>query len=327
MNKAEYLAVRGHISFEKPLGITLAIMAADVCLVLLGFWLIGMDSTFSFIAGSLVLTVFYFHNFALLHEAGHNNVHEKRWVNTLIGHYNSIFCFMPYFPWKLMHNEHHTWSGNIDKDPTLKNVKDIRARGKIRWIERFSWQSWIPLAGLMQHIVFWSYPLTLWRSGKMNKKNFTQSLISIGWLVAAYFALFALLPEYVNMGNLWLSFILYLMMTELVNLPHHVNMPTFSTTPERNKLHPWEQHITTRSCYYPKCVSELMVLNFNFHTEHHFFPSLPWYRLRQLRSLIKDNLGQEYTEVVGIGWNLANRAKDPADILLPEPTHPLLQSA
>jgi fatty acid desaturase len=76
------------------------------------------------------------------------------------------------------------------------------------------------------------------------------------------------------------------------------------------KLPLWEQYRATRSCYYPPGISELLVLNFNFHTEHHLFPDLPWYRLRDARASLRAMLGERYQEAIGIAWNIQNRGRD-----------------
>jgi len=93
-------------------------------------------------------------------------------------------------------------------------------------------------------------------------------------------------------------------MEELVNLPHHVGLPAVG-----GRLPPWEQHRVTRSCHYPRGLSELIVLNFNFHVEHHLFPSLPWFRLRRARALVQRSLAGQYEEWAGASWNLHHRAR------------------
>ena len=324
MDKSGYMAVREQLSFEKPLWVTLLVIAADIALLCLAFWLVRMDSLGAFLLAQPLFTLFYFHNFALLHEAGHGNVHPKRWVNTLIGHYASLFCFMPYFPWKFIHQEHHVWAGNVDKDPTMKNLKTMRQTQHVNPVGRVAWRSWVPLPALAQHFVFWFYPLAMREAGKMTKKALLQSCFSIGLLAVFYISILHFFPAWVSFHNLGISLIFYLMMTELVNLPHHVMVPTFRTSEKRAKLHPWEQHITTRSCHYPYFLSEVLTLNFNLHTEHHFFPNLPWYRLRTLQRHLKSSLAQEYNEVYGLNWNLTNRSKDLRDLMLTEIPHPLL---
>jgi fatty acid desaturase len=116
------------------------------------------------------------------------------------------------------------------------------------------------------------------------------------WLVA---------PDVVAPSNWLLAVLLFLITEEVVNLPHHFDVSTFD-----GKLPIWEQYRATRSCYYPPVISELLVLNFNFHTEHHLFPSLPWYRLRGARSLLKQALGSRYQEAVGVEWNVQQRKRD-----------------
>jgi len=316
MDRVAYMAMKDVLSFEKPLWITLAVLAADLLLFLFGFWLIEQKSFFAFLLSPFIFALFFFHNFAILHECGHGSVHRLRWVNDLIGHYASIFCFLPYYPWKYIHQEHHVWSGNLDRDPTMKNLKQIAEQQKVPLAVRIAWRSWIPLAGLWQHFVFWFYPAAMWRSGKMTPEAFRRSCFSVLWLVVVYIALFALLPHWFNMGNFGLALLIYLIGVELVNLPHHSDMPSFRDGKPITKLHPWEQHLSTRTCYYPFGLSELLTLNFNLHTEHHFFPHLPWYRLKQVRRMLKPALEGRYNEVIGIRWNLANRRRDPNDIML-----------
>lgn len=325
MQKSDFLNIRQQLSFEKPLWITLAVIAFDVFLLWLAFYLITSNNIIGYIAGSLLLAIVYFHNFALLHEAGHGNIHKKRWINIIVGHYASTFCFLPYYPWQAIHQEHHTWTGNIEKDPTLKHIKDARKKGSILPILNFCWRSWVPLAAFAQHFVFWMYPYTLFKNGQMTSKRRMQSIFSVTLLISSYVFLAYAFPAYVNWSNLWLSFVIYLMIVELVNFPHHISMPTYKTGNTKDKLHPWEQHVTTRTCYYPKWIARLITLNFNLHIEHHFFPNLPWYRLDKLRDIIKPLLNNEYHEEYGINWNLKNRARDGNEILLHEATHPLLE--
>jgi omega-6 fatty acid desaturase (delta-12 desaturase) len=71
----------------------------------------------------------------------------------------------------------------------------------------------------------------------------------------------------------------------------------------------WQQHMPTRTCDYPRGLSELLVLNFNFHVEHHVFPTLPWYRLRSARTLLKPALGTDYREAHGLRWHIQQRKR------------------
>jgi fatty acid desaturase len=178
----------------------------------------------------------------------------------------------------------------------------------VPWLLRVAWRSWLPLAAMMQHVVFWRHPLDVWRAG--SRWQFARCAFSVVWLFAAYAGLHWAWPSTFNFRNFGLAIAIYLAAVELVNLPHHADRPTID-----RKLALWEQAYSTRSCYYPVLVSELLVLNFNFHIEHHLFPSLPWYRLRQARGLVKEALEGGYEEAVGIEWNLRHRSTDIRNVL------------
>jgi fatty acid desaturase len=215
---------------------------------------------------------------------------------------------MPYFPWKYQHALHHVWTGNLDKDPTLRLLRDWRTTRRVPLALRIAWRSWLPLGAAMNHVVFWSHPVAVARSG--NAGQLRRCIASLVWLAASYTGLHYAWPKLFCFGNFALAIFLYLIAVELVNLPHHADQRT--TT---GKLALWEQAYSTRSCYYPKLVSELLVLNFNFHIEHHLFPTLPWYRLRSARALIRPALGAGYNEAIGIAWNLEHRFTDIREVL------------
>lgn len=315
LDKAAYMAIKERLTFRPSPWAAAGILALNVSLGALGFWLLTLGTTPAFLISQLVFPIVFFQAFSILHECGHGSFSSKSWVNTLVGHYASPLCFLPYFSWKFQHAQHHVWSGNLEKDPSLKLLRDWRASQRIPLLVRFAWRSWVPLAGAMNHIVYWAYPFKLARTGTASQAR--CAFASLIWMAAVYGSLFYAFPAIFSIGNFALAIAIYLVAVELVNLPHHSDQPSTS-----EKLALWEQGFSTRSCYYPRLVSELLVLNFNFHIEHHLFPSLPWYRLREARALIKPALGDGYKEAVGIRWNLANRSKDIRQVLRAEVTTP-----
>lgn len=309
LTKSQYLAWRQQLSFSHGLLMTVAVLVADAGLAVLALWMIfGMQHGWPFWVGQALLAVVYFHNFAILHEAGHGNVHRRDIVNVIVGHYTSLFCFLPFYPWRYIHHEHHTWTGNPEKDPTMKLVLRMKIKKRVPLAVKLTWRSWIPFGAVLQHTVFWSYPITAWREGRMKRQRF-QMLISVLFLAAGY-ALLGELVGWATIGRLWPSFVIYLVGVELVNFPHHLDMPTVDPESAKQRLYVWEQQATTRSCRYPGILSELLVLNFNLHTEHHLFPNLPWFRLKQVRDMIKPALKPGYNEVHSIGWNYSMRTGD-----------------
>jgi omega-6 fatty acid desaturase (delta-12 desaturase) len=303
LDREGYHALRDQLDFRPSLVPTLGIVALDVLLVAAAVALLQRAGWAAWLTSQALLAVVFFNAFSILHECGHGSASRSPLVNTALGHLASTFCFVPYFPWKLIHRQHHLWTGNLDRDPSLRSLRRFRDQGVPRAVA-WSWRAWIPLAGLMQHLVFLTYPLVLHRAGGLTRGKLVRTIFSILWLPASWLALWRLAPGLVRPGQVGGALLLFLVMEELVNLPHHVGMPT-----SNQRLPPWEQHRATRSCHYPRGLSELLVLNFNFHVEHHLFPSLPWYRLRQARGLLQRTMAGRYQECAGASWNLKERGR------------------
>lgn len=320
MTKEQYFRIRKELAFHRHFPVSLAVIVADLALLVIASFGVQLPfASIGFWAAQALLALIYFHNFALLHEAGHGNVHDDDRWNSLIGHYASLFCFLPYYPWKFIHHEHHTWTGNLDRDPTLYQVRKMKRQGHVPWTVRFAWRSWIPFGGLLQHTVFWLYPFRSWRDGRFNKAQQRKSLFSVLFLASAYVLVAFFGPSWLTLARIWPSLVIYLVAVELVNFPHHIDMPVVANADE--KLAPWQQHVTTRSCDYGH-LSGMLVLNFNLHTEHHLYPTLPWYRLKAVRGEVKRVLAEDYNQVTGIGWNIENRSKDPREIMLQDKVLP-----
>ena len=123
LTKSQYLAWREQLAFSHRFGVTVGVLLFDAGLAAAAMWMIfAVERGWPFWIGQALLALFYFHNFAIMHEAGHGNVHRRDWVNVIVGHYASLFCFLPFYPWRYIHHEHHTWTGNPEKDPTMKQI-------------------------------------------------------------------------------------------------------------------------------------------------------------------------------------------------------------
>jgi omega-6 fatty acid desaturase (delta-12 desaturase) len=309
LSKAEYIRIRDQLSFRpsRLLGaLTLVVHAALACVVLR---LLQQDGTLAYWGAQLLIPVVMFQAFGVLHDCGHGSFSASRLVNSLVGHYASVFCCLPFLPWRYVHAEHHVWAGNPERDPGLAIVRRAR-QGKLPWIIATTWRAWIPLAGFAQHIVFWMYPITQARLGKLSRTRLVRCALSVLWLASALTALHYAAPQLFTIRNFLPGIFLYSMLVELVNIPHHTGLTAFD---ERLPL--WEQHLPTRSCNYPPILSELVVLNFNFHIEHHLFPNLPWYRLRAARRLIFPALGHLYRQAHGLNWLIRARKQNLSDVL------------
>jgi omega-6 fatty acid desaturase (delta-12 desaturase) len=309
LSKADYDVIRAQLVFRPSAlaaAITLLLNAALACLVLV---LLAAGSRSAYWGAQLLIPVVMFQAFAVLHDCGHGSFSASRLVNNLVGHYASILSCLPFLPWKYVHTEHHVWAGNPERDPGLAIVRRAR-EGKLPWIIAYAWRSWLPLAGLAQNLVFWMYPIVQARQGKLSRERIWKCVGSVAWLAFALFGLHRLAPSLLTFRNLAPGIALYLVLVELVNIPHHTGLTAFD-----GRLPLWEQHLPTRSCNYPPIVSEVLVLNFNFHIEHHLFPNLPWYRLRAARRLVVPALGYLYRQAHGVNWAIRARKQNLRDVL------------
>ncbi|HMI91428.1 MAG TPA: fatty acid desaturase [Polyangiales bacterium] len=300
-DKREYARIQGQLTFAPALLPTLGVLILDLALLYAIALLIRGGTWTEYCASQLLIPVVCFHNFSLMHECGHGSASRSRALNLLIGHYASLFCFVPYFSWKYIHQQHHAWAGNLDKDPVLRSLRTFRDHGTPA-LARVGWRSWIPVSAFLQHLVYLSYPLKLARERASPRARLLHCVLSSLWIVGVYAAVAVYLPALAHPRNWAVGATLFLIAEELVNIPHHVGMPI-----HEGRAPAWEQHHYTRSCYYPAGLSELFVLNFNFHIEHHLFPSLPWYRLRAARRRLKPALDRGYSEALGAEWNIRNR--------------------
>jgi fatty acid desaturase len=313
MDKAAYLDIRNQLDFSKPewiIGLTLVFEAFFLWAII---WLLGQPGWVYYILSQILLALFFFHGFALMHECGHGNFSKNRKANALYGHFFSIFCFIPFFSWKYIHQQHHVGIGYLDKDPTLNGIRKIRERGEAPALLRISWQWWLPLFASTQLITMWLYPLRRWLKEKEFDKWCRDSAISVAFLGSIYLLLPLLFPELITVRNILPAFILHMVFQEFINLPHHLETPLVYSSPGKERLPLWEQHRVSRSCYCPVFV-EVCTLNFDLHTEHHYFPSLPWYRLKKVRKLIRAKLGADYNEI-DMGWLFRKRKTDILNVM------------
>ena len=307
LTQQHYRDIKHTLNFKPAPWVSLGLLGVDALLVWMSAWLLRRPDWGSYLASQVLLACVFFHGFALLHEAGHGNVARNPVLNHLVGMVASLMCCMPYWPWVYIHTQHHIWVGNVEKDPTAANLKRWRAAGRIPWVLHVAWRYWIPLGAAAQHVVFLGYPLKILG----DKRKFWPSVCSVAWVLGGYLALRHWFPGFMAWRSFALAIPLYLWVEELINFPHHSDLHAFS---ERLPL--WEQWRASRSCHYPWLLSEALWLNFNYHTEHHLYPSLPWWRLRGVRGEIKGRLGGSYHESMGISWNLRRRTQDIEEWLL-----------
>ncbi len=267
-----------------------------------------------FTLAQLLLAMLFFRQFALMHEAVHGNVCHSGSLNTLVGILAGVFCFLPFESWRRLHQEHHLWAGNVENDPSSKLRREYDPKRRVKYgILNLIWKSWIPIMGLLQQVVFWLYPIQQIRNRSLRPRIKVSIVASTLLPLAVYVTCGSLWPNLFQLRNFAAAIVLYLMLVELINFPHHMDVYAYKGTDRMPVL---QQHRVTRSSSYPLWFSNFFLLNFNLHVEHHLFPTLPWYQLPQAQEFLKPALGGEYNESIANEWIVKNR-KLSLDQLLP----------
>ena len=265
-------------------------------------------------AASVFLALSTYRVFVLLHECGHGTLFTDKRANTVVGSLLSTACLVPYIPWRNIHDLHHRWAGVIDKDPTQAHLLKLKnLSGLQKWLARLFWMTYIPVPFIkFVYEVFWGYPFKEWSKG--NRAAGLQGILSLlVCLVPHLLLMFGLgVARYLTLvGPMYLFFYVFF---EMMNLPQHSGHFPYLSSQHPRPL-PYREHdAITRTTYLPKLLATVLCYNFNLHSEHHLFPSAPWYRLPLVTDRIRKLEGCVYEEVGFFSFMAAFRKQDPIEL-------------
>ena len=306
ITREKYLEIRKKLPAPNPWARFTLHLTEDFAL--LGVIYLLVQSSFSFLAAPLV-SIFMFRSFSVMHDAVHGCLLKNRRLNRIFGVLYGSFCLLPYEQWRAVHLDHHLWSGNIEKDSVMALVRMYPHMPPWqKMVLNSLWKAWMPLLGFLQHVVFW----TVCSKKLFGKNKNLGDLVSFVAPLILVSALLVLAPISFTLVTLPLSLFLFFLAIEIVNFPHHLELPHFTG---ETRFTAANQYQTARSCVYPKWFARKIVLNFNFHVEHHMYPDQPWYLLPEIQTLIKAELKQAYNQDPSFEWILRNRGKDLALVL------------
>ncbi len=302
MDKATYSAIRkSHDLSIKPASI-FAHYVREGFVVAAIYLVWNQNSPVKYVAILLIASLL-FRNFSIMHDAVHKAVLKNKWANDLVGIISGGICLLPFEQWRRSHLEHHTWSGNLDKDPVTAFITIFpKFPARIRNVFNFFWKSWFPLLAIVQYTVFWALAAKITLQNRLSPR-LAVSLAAPGVIWGAAFA-FA--PTSFVLGALLPGAIVYFVAVEVVNFPHHLQLPQYRG---ETRFAFWEQYKISRSCVYPQWFATWVVLNFNYHTEHHLYPDVPWYHLAKLQKPVRVALGANYNTDTNFTWILENKPK------------------
>jgi fatty acid desaturase len=303
MDRAIYIKIRNGLDLEKKFFSLAIYILQDIALIAItaGIWNGLQASVLRFLVIPILFTII-FRGFGIMHEAVHGAVSKNRVINDAMGLLGGGLCLLPFYPWKNSHLQHHLWSGNVEKDPVMAFLKWYpNLPSGMQNFMSVLWQLWLPILGITQHFVFWRLSFAY-----LLKAPSKKALISLVLPLLLWGAAVSLVSREFTYGALIPALFIYFFAIEVVNLPHHLRLPQFRGD---EKFPAWEQYQTARSCIYPKWLARFVVLNFNFHTEHHMFPDVPWYHLDKLQDPVGKALKENYNTDLYFGWFLENKKR------------------
>ena len=231
----------------------------------------------AYFAGQILLGVFFFQCFILLHETGHFSYFNSRSINKLFGHVFGFFSFIPLTSWIEIHNLHHKWTGFRDKDPTTEGTVSPAFGAATRLLVNFSWLFWIPLFTV-------GYRLgNYWNPGKLRKHLPAQAMRPVFANQALQLLLYGVLFYFAGdwiARNILLGYVISLMISDLFILSQHshIEIPLAGSM-EVKPLRYVDQLKYTRSVAISRYIGRLLYFNFNLHELHHAYPGLPAYHM------------------------------------------------
>lgn len=252
--------------------------------------------------------------FVILHEAGHKTLFTKKWVNSLVGSLASPFCLVPYIPWRNIHLLHHKWVGVIDKDPTQAHLLKLRSLTTTeRFLFRVFWKLFVPIPFVkFMFDVFWGYPIREYRRG--NVVDARQGAFSVLICALPHVGLLVLLGPIRYLTVFGPMIVVFYVIFELVNLPQHSGMFPYTSSEHPSSIPVREQDEITRTTYLPKLMAVLFSYNFNLHTEHHLFPTIPWYSLPKVTDKVLEMQDCTYNIVDMLCFAYELRRQDPIEL-------------
>ena len=237
----------------------------------------ALHSPISYILSQLLLGIFFFQCFILLHECGHKSFFKSKWANQGFGHVMGFLSLIPFTSWVEIHNLHHKWTGFRDKDPTTEGTVNPKFSSFTKALVNISWRLYIPLFTLGYR--FGNY----WNLEKMKRHLKSKNIRRIRLNMIVQLLLYAGIIVLVNKTLFFYvlpAYILSLIISDLVILSQHshIDIPIAGNIPVR-PIRYSDQVIYTRSITFPKFIAHYFLFNFNLHEAHHQHPSLPAYYL------------------------------------------------
>jgi len=202
----------------------------------------------------------------LSHEAHHNLLFRNRFLNDAISVVLCIPLLHSSSAYRVLHDLHHEFLGGPgDPDDYRNYTSDSRVRWGLQWIR-------LTIAALVYVPMI---PIVAWR--RADRADRTRLVLECGLIAAVVIPFFAVTPIRILLQAWVIPGVLVGYIAGVRGLTQH------ALTDSNDAL------LASRSVRSNRVVAFLL-LNENFHLEHHLFPEIPSYNLPRLRELLRARL-------------------------------------
>lgn len=271
-------------------GMAFLVIAGVLTLTIAGLACSLLGGAVVWLFGQVLVALAILQWFFLVHDLGHAGFFRTRILNDIFGHLASFFVILPFYPWRYVHAGHHRWVGWKDLDPTMSQVQPRELSAFARAATDFCWRYWVPVFALgFSFGNFWNLP-KLFRLCRKPAER-VRCAWSCIFLVVTVVPIFALWPAE-SLRAYGLAYFLYLLVSDPLLLSQHAHIPQKFSGGESVRPVPLrQQDLYTRTLVFPNWVSKWILLRFDRHGAHHFFPSLPLYRLGAVDLPVRNRIG------------------------------------
>ena len=293
MRKKEYMLVRKHLNFSRRWGPSLAVLLLNTGLFTAGITLAQADFWGATVLAIALLAFAMNQAYLVVHECAHNTFLPTTLANTLVGNLYGGLALIPFLARKQEHTKHHLWTGNVEHEPSTKRGMEAFLKQTVwqRLVLQVAWKTGLPIFSGLEVV-------SLWRLGLRPRADLRLAIPHLGSNAIALAGIVGLL--WLLQGQLALflaSALFYLFLVEFFNLPHHLDSEVYDGD---QKAPLWEHDRFSQSGQAIPIISQVYLLNFNYHVEHHFYPGLPWHQLpkahKGLANAAPDQLPDSHSE-------------------------------
>lgn len=237
------------------------------------------------------------------HDAGHQQIFGKSWMNDVVGLLNGFSVGASYSWWVDTHNRHHGKPNQFSCDPAIDyyalafSEEQLRGKGLLaRSLIKYQAFLFVPMLML--------YPLSMridsirYFFRQAYKYRSIEILSLLVYFPLYFFLLFYLLGFWQAILFAMIHQAVFGLYLSSVFIPNHMGMPMIKA--EENADFLLQQVITARNVKGPRIV-DFLFGGLNYQIEHHLFPRMARNHLRKTADVVREFLRERSISYYEVG--------------------------